>query len=113
MEEQAAVLESLYEKAKEYANTNIELARLKTAGRISDLVSTLVPRLLVLLLLLIFLFIANIALSLWLGDVLGRSYYGFLVVSAFYLVLALAVHFFLSAALKRSIANKLVQRLLN
>ncbi len=113
MEEQAIVMESLYEKAKEYASTNIELAKLKAIDKAADVVSALVPRLIVLLALLIFLFIANIAVALWLGLVMGRAWYGFAVVAAFYLLVAAVVHFVMQPSMKKNIANAVIARLLN
>lgn len=112
-EQQATSLEALYEKTKEYVNTNIDLAKLKAIDKTSDIVSSFVPKLLIAVCLLLFVVGANIALSLWLGDLLGKNYYGFLAVSGFYLLIAIIIHFGLSSTIKKRVANAIVSRLLN
>ena len=113
MEDQAILIESLYEKAKDYTNTTIEIAKLKALEKTSDVVSSLVPRLIVILFLLIFVIIFNIAISLWLGRLMGETYYGFLAVSGFYILTAAIVHFFLHDSIKTNISNALINRLMN
>src|SRR5690606_38962687 len=101
MEEQSTSLESLYEKTKEYVNTNIELAKLKAVDKTSDILSSAVPRIIVGIFLVVFVMVFNIAVSLWLGEILGKSYYGFFTVAGFYLLLALVIHFGLSSTIKK------------
>ena len=113
MEEQVSSLESLYEKTKEYVNTNIELAKLKALDKASDIVSSLVPKILVSIFVCVFLFILNIAVSLWLGELLGKNYYGFFVVCGFYLLMAIVIHSGLSSTIKKRMANAIISRLLN
>ena len=111
MEEQSVSMESLYEKARAYTDTSLELAKLKAVEKSSDLISSLIPRLLVLLLILIVIFCLNIALALWLGAVTGHSYYGFLLVAGFYTLLALILHMFLHQRIKKSIATAFITNL--
>ncbi len=112
MEEQPFSPEALYEKAKDYTNTTLELAKLKALDKASDLVSTTVPRVAVIILLLLFAFCANMALSFWLGALTGQTYYGFLIVAGFYLLLALFIHYVLHKSIKRRIANAFIKKIL-
>ena len=113
MEEQGFSMESLYEKAKAYTDTTLELAKLKAVDKSSDLISTLVPRLTVIMMLLIVIFCMNIALALWLGTLTGQAYFGFLLVAGFYSLLALFMHFFLHTRIKKRIADAFIANLLS
>lgn len=113
MEEQATSPEALYEKTKEYVNTNIELAKLKAVDKTSDIVSSVVPPIIVSIFLILFVIVFNMAVSLWLGEILGKAYYGFFVVAGFYLLLVFVVRFGLSSTIKKRVANAIISRLLN
>ncbi|MEO7524359.1 MAG: hypothetical protein ABIT58_09710 [Ferruginibacter sp.] len=82
-------IEVLFETIKDYGQTNIDLVKLKAADRISDIVSSLVANFLVLLALSMFIVVLNIGIALLLGEVLGKSYYGFFVLAGFYLIVGL------------------------
>jgi len=82
-------IESLFETIKDYGQTNIDLVKLKAADRISDIVSSLVANFLVLIALSMFIVILNIGIALLLGELLGKSYYGFFVLAGFYLIVGL------------------------
>src|SRR4051812_48779682 len=79
-------IESLFETIKDYGQTNIDLVKLKAADRASDIISSLVSNFLVLLALTMFIVILNIGIALLLGELLGKNYYGFFVLAAFYLI---------------------------
>lgn len=82
-------IHSLFETIKEYGQTNIDLVKLKAADRVTDIISSLVANLFVLLALVMFLVILNIGIALLLGELLGKNYYGFFVLAAFYLIVGL------------------------
>lgn len=102
-------IEALYSKSKEYAETQVELLRLKAIDKASSMIANLATRLIYLLVFLIGLFTLNIALGFWLGALLGKVYYGFLCLSAFYFI----VGFILYAIRKKSIRNPLRDSLID
>jgi len=83
---------NILEKTIQYLQTNFELYQLKTIQKAAAIGSSLVSSLFVFTLLSIAFLIANIGLALWLGEVLGKLYLGFLCSSALYLVLALIIY---------------------
>lgn len=85
MEDSANLLETLLERVTEYGKTSIELVKLKTLDKTTDIVSSLVPVSVVILLIASFMLFLNLGLAFWLGEVLGKIFYGFFVVAAFYL----------------------------
>jgi hypothetical protein len=93
-------LESLFEKAEEYGKTSVEILKLKAIDKSADLVSSIFIRLLLLVLISFCFSLLNIGLSLWLGEFMGKSYYGFLVVGGVYALIALLMGSFLKTYIK-------------
>lgn len=113
MEDNGKLLESLLEKAIDYGKTSIELGKLKALDKSADIVSTIVPRSIVVALVIIFMFFLNFGVSYWVGDLLGKIYYGFFVVAAFYGLLGFIIHFFFHKVFKRIVSNYFIRKVLN
>lgn len=110
MESKSSLIEPLLERAEEYGKVSFELAKLKTLDKTADIVSTLLSRLIVLFFLTLFLLILSIGIALWLGDLLGKNYYGFLIVASFYGfigIVLVVIHPFLKTRLNNSIVKQM------
>lgn len=112
MENITTNMELLYEKAKDYAELNIELAKLNAIDKTSDVVSSLLSRILVSVGILMFFLFLNISLSLYLGDLLGKDYYGFLIVAGVYLLLTILLNVFRNVLVKVPVTNLIIAKLL-
>jgi len=112
MEDNAKLLEALLEKAADYSKTSFELIKLKALDKSSDLVSTVIPRTVAIVLFSSFMLFLNLGLSFWLGDILGRIYYGFFVVAAFYAVLGIIINFFFHKKFKEIVSNYFIRKML-
>jgi hypothetical protein len=112
MEENTKLVESLLEKTTEYIKSSIELAKLKALDKTADIVSTIIPHAIVLILVASFMLFLNLGIALWLGEILGSSFYGFFVVAGFYGITGAIVHFFFHKRIKKDIANNIVQQLI-
>jgi len=112
MEDDANLLESLLDKAAEYGKTSFELVKLQTLDKTTDIVSSIIPLSVVILLILTFLLFLNVGIALWLGELLGKVFYGFFAVSAFYLLIGIIIHFFLNKWIKRLIGDYFIKRML-
>jgi hypothetical protein len=112
MEDYEKMIESLLEKAAEYGKTSFELAKLKALDKTSDVVSSLVPQSIVLVLIAIGLLFLNFGLAVWLGDILGKLYFGFFVVAAFYGVSGIIIRFFMHDWLKKMVRNNFIKQVL-
>jgi fatty acid desaturase len=112
MEENTKLLESLLEKASDYGKTSFELVKLKTIDKTADVVSSLVPHSVVFILIASFMLFLNLGLALWLGDILGKMFWGFFVVAAFYILTGIVIHFFLHVPIKKLVANYFIKRVL-
>lgn len=112
MQTTANSIESLFEKAEAYGTTTYELSKLKLLETTTIVVSSLVARLSVIIMMSLFTLILSIGISLLLGDILGKVYYGFLVVAAFYLLAGVVLHFFLLKWVKKPISELIIKQAL-
>lgn len=110
MDSQTNLIEPLLEKVETYAKTSFELLRLKALAKTADVTSTLFSRSLFILLVSFFAFTINIAVALWLGDVLGKNYYGFLIVAGFY-ALASIILLIVHPSIKIRVNNTIIRQL--
>jgi fatty acid desaturase len=112
MEDKADLLETLFDRATEYGKTSIELVKLKALDKTTDIVSSFVPLSIVILLVASFLLFLNLGLALWLGEILGKPFYGFFVVAAFYVITGIVIHFFMHRWIKKLVGNYLIKHVL-
>lgn len=112
MENVATNIELLYEKAKNYTETSIELFRLNAIDKTADVVSSLFARLILIMVVAMFTLFINIALSLFIGSLLGATYLGFLIVSGIYLILSIIIYNYNEKLIKIPLTNLLISKLL-
>jgi len=112
MEEKSDLFESLLDTAAEYGETSFELYKLKVLDKATDIVSGSVPFTAFILLISTFFLFLNLGVALWLGELLGKMFYGFFAVSAFYLLFGLLIFLFLKKPIKRLVGNYFVRQML-
>lgn len=112
MEDNGNLIESLIERATEYGKTSFELAKLKAVDKTSEVVSSFVPNAIVIVFILSFMFFLSLGLSLWLGEILGKSFYGFFVVAAFYGIAGIFIRLFMHKWIKRCVGNNFINQVL-
>jgi hypothetical protein len=112
METKISLVEPLLERAEQYGKTYFELLKLKTLDKTADISSGLISRLFLAAVFSLFAIILNIALALWLGDLLGKNYYGFFIVAGFYAI-AGTVLFFIHPFIKARVNNSIITQILN
>ena len=112
MEEQSALIEELINKSEQYGKTTLELMKLKTLDKTSEVISNSVSWIIIAVFAVLFFLILNIGIALWLGELLGKSYYGFFVVSGFYALLAVIFLIFRKQLIKDPLNNSIVEQVL-
>jgi hypothetical protein len=112
MEDHSRVIASLMERATEYGKTSFELIKLKALDKTADVVSSLIPNSVVIVIILTFLLFFSLGMSLLLGEALGKVFYGFFVVAAFYGIAGVIVHFAMHKWLKRLVSNSFIKKVL-
>lgn len=112
VDDMATSVDKLYEKAKKYTETSTELLTLKAVDKSADVLSSLTAIILIGIVVAMFTLFINIGLGLFIGKLLNQYYLGFFIVSAFYLVLALALYVYRDALIKLPVANLIIAKLL-
>ena len=112
MEDKTNILDSLLERAYEYGDTSIELIKLKTLDKTTDVVSYLIPRSIVFGLIVSFMIFLNLGLAFWLGEILGKIFYGFFAVAGFYFIAGMVVYFLLHKWIRRLAGDYFVKQML-
>jgi hypothetical protein len=112
MDDKTKLIESLLEKATEYGKTSYELVKLKTLDKISDVISSFIPHSVVFVLFASFMIFLNLGLAFWLGEIFGRTFFGFFVVAGFYIILGIVLHFWLHKGIKGMLYNYIIKQLL-
>ena len=112
MEENANLLELLLERATDYGKTSVELVKLKAIDKTADLVSSIIPLSVFILLISAFLLFLNLGIAFWLGEILGKVFYGFFIVAAFYIIMGLIIRVFLNKWIKRLVGDYFIKRIL-
>jgi len=113
MEDTKVTVESLFEKAQEYGKTSLELLKLRAVDITSDMLSSFLSRILVVIIVFIFFNFLNFGIAIWLGDLLGKIYYGFFIVAAFYGIVGIIFYSFLAKWIKTITGNFLINQMLN
>jgi phosphoglycerol transferase MdoB-like AlkP superfamily enzyme len=103
-------IERFFVEAGEYIETKTELWKLKLADRISDAISGTVMIVMLAVIGFLFVLLISVGISLWLGELTGKTYYGFFIVGAFYALLALIFYIFRQRWLKVPVANRILRK---
>jgi hypothetical protein len=112
MEDKAKSLESLLNSATDYGKTTYELIKLKALDKTSDVVSSVVPHSVVLIILSSFTLFLNLGIAFWLGEILGKIFYGFMIISGFYLIIGVIIYFLMYKWLKKLVCNYVIKQML-
>lgn len=113
MEEKTSFIEPLLEKAEAYGKSSFELFKLKTLDKTASVVAILLARAVVIPFFILFLFSLNIGIALWLGDILGKPYYGFFCVAGFYALVIIILYAFMGKYIQRKINEVIISQILN
>ena len=113
MEPSIILIEPLFLGIEAYTETSLKLTKLKVLDSAITLSTALITRLSVVLMFALFVIMTGIAVAQYLGDLLGKSYYGFFIVAAFYLVAGIFLHFTLERWIKKPINDMIISASLN
>lgn len=113
MENKANYIEPLIERVEQYGKSSFELIKLKALYQTAEVASSFISRGTAVIVISMFTVIANIGVALWLGDLLGKSYYGFFCVAGFYGIISLVLYFIMHKRMKKNISNSIISQLFN
>jgi protein-S-isoprenylcysteine O-methyltransferase Ste14 len=111
MEKAFAKVEELADTVKEYVNTRIESVKLNAAEKSSAIIANVLAAVIVALVFVFFIVFASIALSLVLGDWIGKEWAGFLIVACLYLLIGIIVWAARGRIIRLPVMNALIKQL--
>lgn len=111
MEKAFAKAEELADSIKEYVNAGIDSVKLNVAEKTSMLIANVLAAMVVAAVFLFFIIFAGIALAFGLGEWIGATWAGFLIVAGLYLLLAIVVWAARERIIRLPIMNALIKQL--
>lgn len=112
MEIKPNAFELLFEKAETFGRTTYEISKLKALETVTVVATTVVSRITVILMFSMFLLVFNIGVALFLGELIGKVYYGFFIVAAFYLIGGIILYFFLHKWIEKPLSELIITQAL-
>lgn len=106
-------VDTIIESATAYGKTSYELIKLQAVNEVSDHISSAIRRLVVFTALWGFVLFLSTGIALLLGDLLGKIYYGFLIVAGVYLIAVIALRTALKGWLEKIISNVVIREVLH
>jgi len=103
---------TLFERAEDYSKTTIKLLKLNAVDKSAEIVSSLFSMLVVSMTVVLSIVIISIGVALWLGKLLGETFYGFFVIGAFYLLTAVFLRIFREQWLKYPVSNSIIKQMM-
>jgi hypothetical protein len=104
---------SVMEQAEQYVKTNAELYTLRFTGKMATVISSIFSRLIIGMLVFIVLFMGSMGMALWIGDLVGQAYAGYLIVAGSIALLTIILYVFRSTIIRKPIMNNIVSQILN
>ena len=105
-------LERLMERVEAFTATTFELSKFRLLEAVTRIVASLIPRLCVWLLISMFFLVLSAAVALFLGELLGKKWYGLFIVAAFYLMVAGFLQIFLRKKIKKAAGDFIIKQVL-
>jgi hypothetical protein len=112
METQVNSMESLVGRVAAFCKTSFKVSKLKALRITIAVVTALLSWLSVILMISMFALIFNIGIAIWLGELLGNTYYGYFVVAAFYLVVGIVFYLFFQKWIKKLVFDLIIKKAL-
>ncbi|MBK7558906.1 MAG: hypothetical protein IPO42_03755 [Chitinophagaceae bacterium] len=112
METKQTLMEPLLESAEAYGRTSMDVIKLKVVDKSAAVTTSMVTYSLFTIIVSLVVFTLNIAIALWLGELMGKTYYGFLVIAACY-ALAGVILLLIQPFIKSRVSNAVIRQLLN
>jgi hypothetical protein len=112
METKDNLFEPLIDRIEQYGKTNLKLLKLKSIEKFADITSAFISRIILIFVLSFFLLSINTALALWIGDLLGESYYGFFIIGFLYGLTGFILYL-IHPSIKARINNSIITKILD
>lgn len=106
------LVESLFSQTKDYVDNRLELFKLKMVDKSAAILTAVISGLALFVVFFIFFIVLNIGIALLIGDLIGKSYLGFLILAAFYLIAGLVLLFTRNKIVKTPVEGMIIRKFL-
>lgn len=113
MEQTDGKVNILLTQVEQYGKTSLELTKLKAVQKLIPIATAFTGNLFVLLAFYLFIFLLNIGIAMWLGELLGKPYLGFMYVAAFYLLVGIILYFTAPKLFRNPVGRFIIKQTLN
>lgn len=113
MDDKITAVEVLLNRAETFARTSVELFKLKAIDKMAGLLSNIAVGLAMLVVVALVFGCLNIGIALLIGDLLGKAWLGFMVLSGFYACVGIIIYLFRNRWIKRPISDSIINQLLD
>lgn len=108
----AGMLADIFDKIQDYIAIQVELFKLQSIGKVATAGNKIISGLIMFTLFTFFLFILSMGIAFWIGDALGQTYAGFLIVAGVYLLAIIIIYIFRKKLFHKLIQTNLTSQLL-
>ncbi len=108
----ATPIETLLAKADDYSKTSFEVLQLTTISKSAKAISLLAAKLIIAAVIVLFVMAINIGVAMWLGELLGKVYYGFFIIAGFYALIVTLLIAFSKSLIIKPVNNAVISLLL-
>ena len=108
MENSASTIENLIERIEQYTKTSFDIYKYTAVYKAAALFSYLAVKLVIAIVTFVVALLFTVALALWIGDVLGKTAYGFLIMGTFYMFLGVIIYIFRKSWIKIRVSNLII-----
>ena len=105
-------LEALLQRTEDYVKTSFELFKLNTLNKLVEILSGVITRALIFLFFFMFFLIASVSMAILIGDAIGELWYGFIIIAAFYGIIASVISLFLNNWFKNIISDFIIKQIM-
>lgn len=109
--EDISKIEQIYNRVEQYVTTTVELYKLKALQKVAETAASIITSVLLAICGLLFLFFVSLGLAVYLGEVMGRMHYGFMIVAGIYLLVAIIVYAVRATVLKDKVNTYIVRKI--
>jgi hypothetical protein len=113
MENKPTNVEELFQKIRDYADVRLQLLKLKSINKVSGFLSFIITTLILIIFICAVFICITIGAALLIGDCVGRTSYGFLIVGGIYLIIGLVFYSLRGKIIRTKIKNKLIKELID
>ncbi len=106
-------MEAILKKAGEYLETRMEIVRLKTVDKSSEIISTALSELVMIIVIGLSISILSVGLSILIGSAIGAMYLGFFIVGGCYAFVAIFLFVFRKEWLRGYFRNLMLDKILS